>query len=85
MPRTKKKRGQFPNLKMPKGFYLKNGFWYKHLWKPDPTTGCWRPLPEATRCREADREEAVEYIARREAELLKSRRAGSLNWAWPAR
>jgi len=77
MPRTKKNRGRFSVLKMPKGFYLKVGIWYKRIWKPDPISGIWGLRAESTHCKEADREGAIDYIERREAELERTRRAGS--------
>ena len=39
MPRTKKKKAVSSQTKMPKGFYLKRGVWYKRLFKPHPKYG----------------------------------------------
>ena len=59
---------------MPKGFYLKKGIWYKRIFKPDKETGVWSLRAESTHFKEPERQAAIDYIGRREAELEKSRR-----------
>jgi integrase len=63
-------------MKMPRGFYLKKGIWYKRLRKPDPKTGLWTLQAESTHCREDQRQAALDYVARRTAELARSSRLG---------
>jgi integrase len=59
---------------MPRGFYLKRGIWYKRILKPDPRTGAWTLRAESTHCKEAYRQDAIAYIAKRTADLEKSAR-----------
>ncbi len=59
---------------MPKGFYLKKGIWYKRIFKPDAKSGVWKLLAESTGCKAVDRQGAIDYINRREAELDKAKR-----------
>ena len=42
MPRVKRKPSVASSVKMPKGFYLKMGTWYKRILKPDPKTGVYQ-------------------------------------------
>ncbi len=63
---------------MPRGFYLKRGIWYKRILKPDSKTGTWGLRPESTGCPEADRQQAMNYVVRREEELGRSRSAGTI-------
>jgi integrase len=76
MPRVKRRPAadSAKPIAMPKGFYLKKGIWYKRIFKPDQETGVWSLRAESTHCKEADRQAAVDYIGRREAELDKSLR-----------
>ncbi|MCX6593132.1 MAG: tyrosine-type recombinase/integrase [Acidobacteria bacterium] len=74
MPRVKRKKPASSNAKMPRGFYLKKGTWYKRIFKPDPETGIWKLRAESTSCKEHERQQAIDYIARREEELDKSKR-----------
>src|SRR6266568_266372 len=75
MPRVKRRPADGP-AKMPKGFYLKSGTWYKRILKPDPRTGAWTLQAESTHCKEDQRQAAIDYVARRTAELDKSARLG---------
>ncbi len=75
MPRLKRRPADGP-AKMPTGFYLKKGIWYKRILKPDPRTGAWTLRAESTHCREDRRQAAIDYVARRVAELEKSARLG---------
>ena len=75
MPRVKRRPPDSP-IKMPKGFYLKKGIWYKRILKPDPRTGAWTLQAESTHCKVAQRQGAIDYVARRTAELEKSARLG---------
>ena len=68
MPRVKRRPPDSP-IKMPKGFYLKKGIWYKRILKPDPRTGAWTLQAESTHCKAAQRQGAIDYVARRTAEL----------------
>jgi integrase len=72
MPRTQKRKPVSTVVVMPKGFYLKRGFWYKRLFKPHPKTGKWGMWAESTKCREEQRGAAVQYAENREAELKKA-------------
>ena len=72
MPRTKKKKSAPSPADMPKGFYLKRGFWYKRLFKPHPMTGKWGMWAESTRCRKEQCDAANRYVENREAELKKA-------------
>src|SRR4051812_38185734 len=78
MPRPRKKLSTpvVPST-MPKGFYLKKGYWYKRIHKPNPLTGRWELRPEATRCRVDAKADALRHIERREAELQKTYRLRS--------
>ena len=75
MPRVKRRPADGP-AKMPKGFYLKKGTWYKRILKPDPRTGAWTLQAESTHCKEDQRQAAIDYVLRRTAELEKSARLG---------
>ncbi len=75
MPRVRRRPAEGP-AKMPKGFYLKKGIWYKRILKPDPRTGVWTLQPESTHCKENQRQAAIDYVVRRAAELEKSARLG---------
>jgi len=59
---------------MPKGFYLKGGTWYKRILKPDPDTGVWKLRAESTGCKDDQRQQAIDYVNRRVAELEKTKR-----------
>lgn len=74
MPRVKRKTSASSSVKMPRGFYLKKGIWYKRIFKPDPQTGIWKLRAESTSYKEPERQQAIDYIARREAELDKTKR-----------
>jgi integrase len=78
MPRVKRCLADGPT-KMPKGFYLKKGIWYKRILKPDPKTGAWTLQAESTHCKENQRQAAIDYVARRTAELEKSARLGKVS------
>jgi integrase len=75
MPRVKRRPADGP-AKMPKGFYLKKGTWYKRILKPDPSTGAWTLQAESTHCKEDQRQAAIDYVARRTVELEKAARLG---------
>jgi integrase len=77
MPRTKKNVGKPRAIKMPKGFYLKKGIWYKRIHKPHPKTGVWGLFPESTHCKRDDRQAAIDHVRKREEELKKSFRLQS--------
>jgi hypothetical protein len=77
MPRTKKAARKPYVIRMPKGFYLKRGIWYKRIHKPHPRTGVWGLYPESTRCKENERQAAIAYVQQREEELKKSFRLGN--------
>jgi hypothetical protein len=53
-----------------------DGTWYKRILKPDPRTGAWTLQAESTHCKEDQRQAAIDYVARRTAELDKSARLG---------
>jgi integrase len=72
MPRVKRKVEKAPATKMPKGFYLNMGFWYARIHKPHPKTGIWGMWPESTKCKENEREAAIEHVKSRQEELEKS-------------
>jgi integrase len=74
MPRVKSRQSPIQPVRMPKGFYLKKGIWYKRIFKPDSKSGIWSLRAESTHCKESDRQPAIDYILRREAELEKSMR-----------
>ena len=73
MPRVKQRPAN-SSPRMPKGFYLKKGIWYKRIYKPDPETGIWALRAESTHCKEDERQAAIDYISRRNEELVKSLR-----------
>lgn len=72
MPRVKRHPGKPPSTKMPRGFYLNMGFWYARIYKPHPKTGIWGMWPESTKCKENEREAAIEHVRSRKEELEKS-------------
>jgi integrase len=74
MPRVKRKPTAAAVPKMPKGFYLKKGIWYKRVYKPDPETGVWALRAESTHSKKEDRQAAIDYIAKRNEELQQSLR-----------
>ena len=74
MPRVKRKPTAPAIPKMPKGFYLKRGIWYKRVFKPDPNTGVWALGAESTHCQKEDRQGAIDYISKRNEELQQSLR-----------
>lgn len=69
-----KRKSPSAPVTMAKGFYLKKGIWYKRVYKPDPKSGVWKLRAESTHCKEEQRQEAIDYIARRTAELEPSKR-----------
>jgi integrase len=70
MPRPpRRKPSKTGVVKMPQGFYLKKGVWYRRIRRPHPTTGQWTLLPESTGCREPDRQGAIDYVEKRNREL----------------
>src|SRR5262245_60675774 len=71
MPRVKRKRST-EIQKMPKGFYLKKGIWYKRVYKPDPVTGVWALRAESTHCKDSEPQAPMDYVATRNEELEKS-------------
>ena len=74
MPRVKRKPSAASSLKMPKGFYLKKGIWYKRILKPDPETGVWQLRAESTSCKADQGQQAIDYINHRVEELEKTKR-----------
>ena len=74
MPRVKRKPSAESSLKMPQGFYLQKGIWYKRILKPDPETGVWQLRAESTSCKADQGQQAIDYINHRVEELEKTKR-----------